>query len=386
MRTKNAIRFLSAVGAFLFVGGIGTPRVVLADPVLANPGLFQIELVADFAPLGAETEVLHLTITGGENGFPPGMYVTSPFSLGTHRLFRVDGAYQITEVLDGLNNPESILFARGAYGDGMLISEASELRILRLLSDGTLATFASLGTPTFGPVGMVYGADDLLYVMDFLGGALLRVNPDGTSQLFASIPLPNTAGGPPGSFVVAGVKPVIADTSGQYGGAFICGTFSVVVSDQPDLLNEDKIYLVSTDGTSVTAFVGGFNGLEFLTLGPGDIFGTELYVAEMGSNIKNDGNVYTVSPSGTVALFLSNIDATHVVFDTENVLGGGMFVAEFGNLCPASGQRRSGRIWRVTPRAFPIPTSSEWGLIVMTLLLLTAGTVVLGRTRRPAIA
>ncbi|MCK4343101.1 MAG: IPTL-CTERM sorting domain-containing protein [Phycisphaerae bacterium] len=33
-----------------------------------------------------------------------------------------------------------------------------------------------------------------------------------------------------------------------------------------------------------------------------------------------------------------------------------------------------------------IPTVSEWGLIVMTLLLLTAGTVVFGRQRRPAAA
>ena len=36
--------------------------------------------------------------------------------------------------------------------------------------------------------------------------------------------------------------------------------------------------------------------------------------------------------------------------------------------------------------AGPIPTVSEWGLIVMTLLLLTVGTVVFGRRRRPAAA
>ncbi len=34
----------------------------------------------------------------------------------------------------------------------------------------------------------------------------------------------------------------------------------------------------------------------------------------------------------------------------------------------------------------PVPTVSEWGLIVMTLLLLTAGTIVFGRRRRPAVA
>ena len=34
----------------------------------------------------------------------------------------------------------------------------------------------------------------------------------------------------------------------------------------------------------------------------------------------------------------------------------------------------------------PIPTVSEWGLIIMTLLALTAGTIVFARRRRPAVA
>ncbi len=33
-----------------------------------------------------------------------------------------------------------------------------------------------------------------------------------------------------------------------------------------------------------------------------------------------------------------------------------------------------------------IPTVSEWGLIIMALLLLTAGTIVFARRRRPAVA
>ena len=34
----------------------------------------------------------------------------------------------------------------------------------------------------------------------------------------------------------------------------------------------------------------------------------------------------------------------------------------------------------------PIPTVSEWGLIIMTLLALTAGTIVFARRRRPTLA
>ena len=38
--------------------------------------------------------------------------------------------------------------------------------------------------------------------------------------------------------------------------------------------------------------------------------------------------------------------------------------------------------WYENTTPWPIPTASEWGLMVMTLLLLTAGTVVIGRRRR----
>ncbi len=45
-----------------------------------------------------------------------------------------------------------------------------------------------------------------------------------------------------------------------------------------------------------------------------------------------------------------------------------------------------GMISSITVNPAAIPTVSEWGLIVMTLLALTAGTIVFGRWRRPAVA
>ncbi len=45
-----------------------------------------------------------------------------------------------------------------------------------------------------------------------------------------------------------------------------------------------------------------------------------------------------------------------------------------------------GMISSITVNSAPIPTVSEWGLIVMTLLALTAGTIVFGRRRKPAVA
>ncbi len=45
-----------------------------------------------------------------------------------------------------------------------------------------------------------------------------------------------------------------------------------------------------------------------------------------------------------------------------------------------------GMISSITVNASAIPTVSEWGLIVMALLALTAGTIVFGRRRKPAVA
>ena len=45
-----------------------------------------------------------------------------------------------------------------------------------------------------------------------------------------------------------------------------------------------------------------------------------------------------------------------------------------------------GMISSITVNSAEIPTVSEWGLIIMTLLALTAGTIVFGRRRKPALA
>lgn len=54
------------------------------------------------------------------------------------------------------------------------------------------------------------------------------------------------------------------------------------------------------------------------------------------------------------------------------------------NLVPEMDE--SNNICEVTVTVEPIPTVSEWGLMAMALLLLTAGTVVIGRRHRAAAA
>ncbi len=317
-----------------------------AIPELAIPDRFRVELYADLAAYPFNW-TFHLTLTSGENGFPAGLYVTGgPSFQGDselRRLFRVDGPSQVNVVEDGFQvGIESMVFARGAYGDGMLLTLPQATEIHRLLADGTLTTFASVGTAPFGPTVLAYTPDDQLYVTDFTGGNILRVEPDGSNEIFASLPLAASA-----VLDISGAKALLADTSGRYGRGLISATFSAAFDD-PQLHGLDAIYAVSSDGSEVTQLATGLTGIEFLTLGPGGAFGTNLFVAVHGSDLNGDGGVYTLSADGRLTPFMTGIDAMHVVFDTEGVLGGGMFVADLYNPLGAP-ENSASKIWRVVP-------------------------------------
>ena len=61
-------------------------------------------------------------------------------------------------------------------------------------------------------------------------------------------------------------------------------------------------------------------------------------------------------------------------------LGGSIGQADAGTLA-ADAFTVSGGFWVSSPTPRDIPTVSQWGMIVMTLLMFTAGTLVLGRWR-----
>ena len=143
--SHRRVTVVLAVLMMTVVGDRGGETAAWAAPTIVDPSLFAIELFTDLTPLGPEREVLQITITPGQNGFPAGMYLTTPFSAGSHSVLRINPGGTIDPVLDDLNAPESILFAEGLYGDGMFIAEAGEQRIQRLLSDGTVSTFQPSG-------------------------------------------------------------------------------------------------------------------------------------------------------------------------------------------------------------------------------------------------
>lgn len=354
------MRFSFALSKFALRAAVvmGVAPFVHANPVLQDPARFKIELYADLSALGFHTKSLQLTVTGGENGFPSGLYVTSPFtpSPNPDRLLHISGPGAVSVVTDSLDTPENVLFARGAYGAGMLISDPANLRIQRLLANGTLSTMANLGTAPFGPTGMTFGASNQLYVTDFSSGNILSVNPDGSFHIFASIPIPTVSNG------IGGAKPVLHDPSGRYGGGLIVGTFSVTDSLPSQA---DAVYKVSSDGSSTSLLASGFSGLEFMALGSGGGFGSDLYISTLGGDFNGDGVVATITPEGDVIPFLTSVDATHVAFDQAGVLGGGMFVSDFNESVG------SARIWHVTEVAEP----DSWAMTISGLLVMASAQV-----------
>jgi hypothetical protein len=188
-----------------------------------------------------------LNITKGEQGFPAGLYVTSgPVRDDrSDRLIHIDSQRHATIVKGGFTSNETLVFARGEYGNGMLITEPLNLRILRLLPNGGLTVFAELGTQPFGPAALFYDVNGQLYVTDFSSGNVLRVHPDGSNDIFVSILLPALS-----NRFTLGVK-------GPYGGGGFGGGGAsrdflfTVFTGGPEPTGLGAVYSVSPDGNTI---------------------------------------------------------------------------------------------------------------------------------------
>jgi hypothetical protein len=151
--------------------------------------------------------------------------------------------------------------------------------------------------------------------------------------LFASIPTGPTNG----------AKDTFPNGIAMYGGILV-GLFNF--ASDPDT---GAIFLVSTDGQTVEPIATGLNGIQMITMGPGGAFGNEVFVASEGRDFPEleigDGAVYTLSPNGALTEFMTNLDASSVVFDVDRVLGGGMFVSDI-----VDDPNVASKIWRVRVR------------------------------------
>jgi hypothetical protein len=310
-------------------------------PKLADPQRFQVELFVDFAQFG-RLKAFHMRLSDGTQGFPIGLYVTSGPARDdrSDRLIRVDRFGKATVVREGLVSNEAMVFARGKYGRGILVTEPLNQRILRITPRGDARVFAFAGTKPFGATGLFYGADRNLYVTDFTGARVLRVFRQGNTRVFARIPLPSLGPG-----YVAGPKGggFGGFGGGGFGGGGAGGNFLVsVFTGGPQPTGLGAILTVSSS-RAVRRIFSGMDGIEFIARGPGGVFGQNLFVPTVGGSANGDGGLYTMNRRRAVRPFMTGVDAVSVVFDTKRLLGGGMFVADIND---AGG---AGKIWRVRP-------------------------------------
>ena len=121
-----------------------------------------------------------------------------------------------------------------------------------------------------------------------------------------------------------------------------------------------NIFSVSNDGSNVEQIIGGLDGLQLLTQGPGGKFGNDIYVTSEGLtplDADNDGAVFRLNEKNELTPFITNIDASQVAFDTQGVLGGGMFVTDWEGTFTGTGPEQ---IWQVTPKSSSTPTSPSY--------------------------
>ncbi len=232
-----------------------------------------------------------------------------------------------------MKSNETIVFAKGEYGNGILITEPRTNRILRLTSiQDTAQVFATVGTPPFGPANLFYGPNGNLFVTDFSGRSMLQLDFNGTSKTLFQLP-----------GITLDPNQVLGAKGGTYGGGgfggggagrdFIISTFTIGLPGE--------VFVYADDYTLIKRFPLGLDGVNLIGQGPIDWFGSDLYVPSTGGANNGDGGVYILSADGILRPFLLGIDAVSVAFDTTGIMGGGMFIADINDGGGA------GRIWRV---------------------------------------
>ena len=196
-------------------------------------------------------------------------------------------------------------------------------------------------------------------------------------------------------------------TASDAGGGDVFG-WSVALSGDTALVGARR-HACAAGGNCGAAYVYRFNGSSWVEqqkltasdAGSGDVFGTSVavsgetavvgsYLAECAGGGFGCGAAYVFQFNGTSwdqeqKLTASDADINAQFGISASVDGETIAVSAWQDHCPPSQFCGAAYMFQQSGGMGPVPAVSEWGVAVMALLMLTAGTIVLARRRKAAL-
>ncbi len=226
---------------------------------------------------------------GPGGAFGDDLYVAT----GAGDILRVDSTGAATPFATGLEFPTGLAFAEiPAFGELLYVTEFGSGKIRTVDSSGVVEDFLTITGPSVRLADLAFGQDAAgfgtdLYVSDSataggVPGKLYRVDPDaGITTVFGTDPF--TA------------LDIVFSGSGPFGNGLIVADAIDYGLDNGGVRSFDSAggftLLASAIGTDLFDPAG-------VALGPGGIFGEDLYVADFGT-----GSIFTVTPTGVLMEF-----------------------------------------------------------------------------------
>jgi sugar lactone lactonase YvrE len=341
------------------------------------------------------------------------VYVASGFDISgpdfPHRIFKIETDGVVTQFFDGsdgtcigpsgiaIDDSENIYVACGGSLDAVKIDPGGTVTEI-------INTTNALPLGLFGPTAIAVDASGNVYVADMgIGiGLAYKIEPGGAITLwfpdldngFNFGPMTRIAVDSAQNVYVSGGSALLVTNRvamiDAAGNATVIATETGDGDDAIDALSgiavdpTGNVYVVSIEGDNAFKITPGGVITEIID-STGDGMGNGLR-SPRGIAVDGNGVVYVISSSEPYNAFSIEPDGTITqIIDATGDGAGNMLRAPSSIAVDASGNvyvtgLLSNNAFKIEPaQSEPVPTISEWGLVTMCLLILTAGTLVYSR-------